>query len=165
MDTFLGRNAKTCRTKVRRARRRGEQKERTGERGARVTESIVEAYWESANSPGFNLTGEPWTPFNIQARARARARDALPHRASFCNATGTWNTSEHDAILAHPGRTKKGNETFGIFDISGVIVENLFSSRDIPAAASMDFEFFLPAFLPSFPSFILCRFFLHANLL
>lgn len=54
-------------------RREAERAEgKGGRREARVTESIVEAYWESANSPGFNLTGEPWTPFNIQARARAR---------------------------------------------------------------------------------------------
>lgn len=164
MDTFLGRNAKTCRTKVRRARRRGEQKERTGERGARVTESIVEAYWESANSPGFNLTGEPWTPFNIQARARASARRLAAPCELLQRNRHVKHLEARYAILAHPGRTKKGNETFGIFDISGVIVESFQFAR-YPAAASMDFEFFLPAFLPSFPSFILCRFFLHANLL
>lgn len=57
---------------------RDEGSRKSGERGARVTESIVEAYWESANSPGFNLTGEPWTHHLIYRRARnAAARQRL----------------------------------------------------------------------------------------
>lgn len=156
MDTFLGRNAKTCRTKVRRARRRGEQKERAGERGARVTESIVEAYWESANSPGFNLTGEPWAPFNIQARARAR--DALPHRASFCNATGTWNTSKHDMPFSPTPEERRKETKLSGYSILAELSSNLFSSRDIPLPRQWISNFFLPAFLPSFPSFILSSF-------
>lgn len=122
VDTLLeGENRRTCRTKVRRPARQGGGDEAKGEGGgggeagrksrerARVTESIVEAYWESANSPGFNLTGEPWTPFNIQARTARR----LAARAS---AQRNRHVKHHprasslSLILGYPHSPRRENE-------------------------------------------------------
>ena len=146
MDTFLGRNTRTCRAKVRRVARRREQKERTGGCGARVTESIVEAYWESANSPGFNLTGEPWTPFNIQAPHRSAPRELLQrnkhvkHLEAWCHS----RTKE---------RRKRKTKLSG-YSILAELTSTFFDSRDILIPIQMDFEFFLPTFLSFFLSFI-----------
>jgi len=144
MDTFLGRNTRTCRAKVRRVARRREQKERTGGCGARVTESIVEAYWESANSPGFNLTGEPWTPFNIQAPHRSAPRELLQrnkhvkHLEAWCHS----RTKE---------RRKRKTKLSG-FDISGVNVD-FFRFARYPDTDSNGFRILFPYVLAFFSVF------------
>lgn len=158
MDTFLGRNARTFRTKVRQVARRGEQKERTRGRGARVTESIVEAYWESANSPGFNLTGEPWTPFNIQARARRLVvpRKLLQRNRHVKHLEARCHSRWKPELEERRRREKK----LSGYSILAELSSNIFDSRDIPRypVTSMYFEFFLSTFLSFFPSFILRHF-------
>lgn len=170
VDTFLEGNARTCWTKVwmldgetgNRKSRRGREG-REGRRGARVTESIVEAYWESANSPGFNLTGEPWTPFNIQARARAR--DASSRKLLQRN-RHVETPRKHSHSLVYYAEERRGkcrsNETFEIFDISRVIVESFRFVRSlINASADSSFSLFI---FSSFFLILYCFFHKYFNL-
>lgn len=157
MDTFLRRNARTCRMKVRQTAGRGEQKERTRGRGARVTESIVEAYWESANSPGFNLTGEPWTPFNIQARARR----LVASRASATQQARETPRSTMPFSLKSEEWRRRERKLSG-YSILAELSSNLFI-RAISHLRVNVFWIFSLYILVFFPSFILRHFFLSPS--